>query len=72
MGDYITISRMLAGQPVLAAAKLVSLCEPRPRSIPPHTGGAAAECRRLVGIDEVAGGIVTRLEIVAEQAAEQG
>jgi IS5 family transposase len=67
-----TDRRVLAGQPVPATEKLVSLFEPHTRIIPRHKGGATVEFGRLVVIDEVTGGIVTRFEILAGQTAEQG
>lgn len=64
--------RVLVGQPVPATEKLVSLFEPHTRIIPRHKGGATVEFGRLIVIDEVVGGIVTRFEILAGQTSEQG
>ena len=64
--------RVLQGESVPAAEKVVSLFEPHPRIIPRHKGGAAVEFGRLVVVDEVEGGIVTRFEVLADQTAEQG
>jgi IS5 family transposase len=64
--------RVLAGEKVPAAEKLVSLFEPHTRIIPRHKGGATVEFGRLVVCDEVEGGIVTRFEVLADKTAEQG
>ncbi len=67
-----TERRVLGGQRVPATEKLVSLFEPHTRIIPRHKGGAAVEFGRLVVIDEVEGGIVTRFAVLADKTAEQG
>ena len=64
--------RVLAGQPVPAVEKLVSLFEPHTCIIPRHKGGATVEFGRLVVFDEVEGGIVTRFAVLAGKTAEQG
>jgi IS5 family transposase len=64
--------RVLAGEKVPAADKLVSLFEPHTRIIPRHKGGAAVEFGRLVVFDEADGGIVTRFAVLADKTAEQG
>jgi IS5 family transposase len=67
-----TERRVFAGEAVPATEKLVSLFEPHTRIIPRHKGGAAVEFGRLVVIDEVEGGIVTRFAVLADKTAEQG
>jgi IS5 family transposase len=67
-----TERRVFAGETVPATEKLVSLFEPHTRIIPRHKGGAAVEFGRLVVIDEVEGGIVTRFAVLADKTAEQG
>jgi IS5 family transposase len=64
--------RVLEGEQVPAAEKVVSLFEPHTRIIPRHKGGAEVEFGRLVVFDEVEGGIVTRFEILADKTAEHG
>jgi IS5 family transposase len=58
-----TERRVFAGEQVPAAEKLVSLFEPHTRIVPRHKGGAAVEFGRLVVVDEVEGGIVTRRSV---------
>lgn len=67
-----TERRVCAGEKVSAGEKLVSLFEPHTRIIPRHKGGAAVEFGRLVVIDEVEGGIVSRFAVLADKTAEQG
>jgi IS5 family transposase len=67
-----TERRVFAGETVPATEKVVSLFEPHTRIIPRHKGGAAVEFGRLVVIDEVEGGIVTRFAVLADKTAEQG
>ena len=67
-----TERRVFAGESVPATEKLVSLFEPHTRIIPRHKGGAAVEFGRLVVIDEVEGGIVTRFAVLADKTGEQG
>lgn len=67
-----TERRVFAGEAVPAPEKLVSLFEPHTRIIPRHKGGAAVEFGRLVVIDEVEGGIVSRFAVLADKTAEQG
>jgi len=64
--------RVLDGQKVPAKEKLVSLLEPHTRIIPRHKGGAAVEFGRLVVIDEMEGGIITRVDVLDDQTAEHG
>jgi IS5 family transposase len=66
-----TRSRVLAGQKVPSDQKVLSLFEPHTRAIPRHKGGAQVEFGRQVILDEVAGGIVTRYEIL-EHPHEHG
>ena len=67
-----TERRVFAGEAVPAAEKLVSLFEPHTRIIPRHKGGAAVEFGRLVVVDEVEGGIVSRFAVLADKTGEQG
>jgi transposase, IS5 family len=64
--------RVLAGKKVPAKEKVVSLFEPHTRIIPRHKGGADVEFGRMVVIDEVEGGIVTRFAVLEDKTAEQG
>ena len=66
-----TRSRVLEGQKVASADKVLSLFEPHTRAIPRHKGGAEVEFGRHVILDEVEGGIVTRYAIL-EQPNEHG
>lgn len=66
-----TRARVLEGQQVASEEKVLSLFEPHTRVIPRHKGGADVEFGRLVTLDEVEGGIVTRFEIL-EQPNEHG
>jgi IS5 family transposase len=67
-----TERRVLQGHKVPAKDKLVSLFEPHTRIIPRHKGGAAVEFGRMVVVDEVEGGIVTRFAVLEDKTAEQG
>lgn len=67
-----TARRVWVGEKVPAGEKLVSLFEPHTRIIPRHKGGAAVEFGRLVVIDEVEGGIVSRFAVLADKTGEQG
>lgn len=67
-----TERRVFAGESVPAVEKLVSLFEPHTRIVPRHKGGAAVEFGRLVVVDEVEGGIVTRFAVLADKTGEQG
>jgi IS5 family transposase len=67
-----TERRVFMGESVPATEKLVSLFEPHTRIIPRHKGGAAVEFGRLVVVDEVEGGIVTRFAVLADKTGEQG
>jgi transposase, IS5 family len=64
--------RVLEGQKVPAEEKIVSLFEPHTRVIRRHKGGADVEFGRLVVIDEVEGGLVSRYHILADGATEHG
>lgn len=64
--------RVLEGKKVPAKEKVVSLSEPHTRIIPRHKGGATVEFGRLVVIDEVEGGIVTRVAVLDDQTGEHG
>lgn len=67
-----TRRRVLDGERVPASEKVVSLFEPHTRIIPRHKGGTPVEFGRLVVFDEVEGGIVTRVAVLADKTAEQG
>jgi len=67
-----TERRVCAGENVPAGEKLVSLFAPHTRIIPRHKGGSAVEFGRLVVIDEVEGGIVSRFAVLADKTGEQG
>jgi IS5 family transposase len=67
-----TERRVLQGRKVPARQKLVSLFEPHTRIIPRHQGGADVEFGRMVVVDEVEGGIVTRFAVLEDKTAEQG
>ena len=64
--------RVLDGRKVPAHEKIVSLFEPHTRIIPRHKGGADVEFGRMVVVDEVDGGIVTRFAVLEDTTAEQG
>jgi IS5 family transposase len=66
-----TRSRVLEGQQIASEEKVLSLFEPHTRVIPRHKGGAEVEFGRLVMLDEVEGGLVTRFQIL-EQPHEHG
>ena len=51
---------------------MVSLFEPHTRIIPRHKAGTPVEFGRLVVLDEVEGGIVTRFAVLADKTGEQG
>jgi IS5 family transposase len=63
-------ARMLEGQPVPSTAKVLSLFEPHTRVVIRRKLGAAVEFGRQVMLDEVEGGIVTRVHILADQESE--
>jgi IS5 family transposase len=64
--------RVLAGETVPATEQRVSLFAPHTRVVPRHKGGAAVECGRLAVFDGVAGGIVPRLAVLADETAAHG
>ncbi len=64
--------RVLEGAQVPSAEKVVSLFEPHTRILPRHKGGAMVEFGRLLVLDEVEGGIVTRFRLLGDQTAERG
>jgi transposase, IS5 family len=66
-----TRARVLENKKVASEEKVLSLFEPHTRVIPRHKGGADVEFGRLVMLDEVEGGFVTRFEIL-EQPTEHG
>jgi IS5 family transposase len=67
-----TRRRVLEGQKVPAAEKLVSLFEPHTQIIPRHKGGAEVEFGRTVVVDEVEGGLVTRYHLLDDGESEHG
>lgn len=66
-----TRKRVLENKKVPSSEKVLSLFEPHTRAIPRHKGGALVEFGRLVTLDEVEGGIVTRYQIL-ERPEEHG
>ncbi|HEU5377947.1 MAG TPA: ISNCY family transposase [Ktedonobacteraceae bacterium] len=66
-----TRKRVLENRSVPSSEKVLSLFEPHTRAIPRHKGGALVEFGRLVTVDEVEGGIVTRYQIL-EHPEEHG
>src|SRR5216683_989264 len=66
-----TRTRVLEGKKVPSGEKVLSLFERHTRAIPRHKGGALVEFGRLVMLDEVEGGIVTRYQIL-EHPEEHG
>lgn len=63
-------ARVLDGQPVPSTAKLLSLFEPHTRVVVRRKLGAAIEFGRQVVLDEVEGGIVTRVHVLADDESE--
>ena len=63
-------ARVLDGQPVPSAQKVLSLFEPHPRVVKRGKIGAAVEFGRQVVLDEVEGGIVTRFHVLADDESE--
>ena len=66
-----TRKRVLENKKVLSSDKVLSLFEPHTRAILRHKGGALVAFGRLVTLDEVEGGLVTRSEI-REHPEEHG
>jgi transposase, IS5 family len=62
--------RVLDGQPVPSAHKVLSLFEPHTRVVKRGKIGAAVEFGRQVVFDEVEGGIVTRFHVLADDESE--
>ena len=63
-------ARVLDGQPVASTAKVLSLFEPHTRVVVRRKLGAAVEFGRQVVLDEVEGGIVTRVQVLADEESE--
>jgi IS5 family transposase len=63
--------RVLLGEPVPAHEKLVSLFEPHTRVLRRHKTGTPVEFGRQVVLDEVDGGIVTRVRLVGPGEVER-
>jgi IS5 family transposase len=63
-------TRVLAGQLVPAAEKVLSLFEPHTRVVKRAKAGAPVEFGRQVVLDEVEGGIVTRFHLLADDESE--
>lgn len=59
-----TVRRVVEGQSVSAADKLVSLFEPQTAILRRGKPGKATEFGRVVWLDEVEGGIITRYEVL--------
>ncbi len=64
--------RVLYGEKVPAAAKLVSLFEPHTHILPQHKGRVTVEFGCLAVIDEVEGGLVSRFTVLEDKTGEQG
>lgn len=62
--------RVLDGQVVPSAHKVLSLFEPHTRVVKRGKLAAAVEFGRQVVVDEVAGGIVTRFHVLADEESE--
>jgi transposase, IS5 family len=62
--------RVLDGQPVPSAQKVLSLFEPHTRVVKRGKIAAAVEFGRQVVIDEVEGGVVTRFHVLADDESE--
>lgn len=65
-----TVRRVLHGEPVPAAEKLVSLFEPETAVISKGKPRQPTEFGRVVWLDEVDGGIVSRYEVLAGNPAD--
>jgi transposase, IS5 family len=65
-----TTRRVIQGEAVPAAEKVVSLFEPHTAIIRTGTPGKPTECGRVLWLDEVEGGIISRYAIVAGNPAE--
>jgi transposase, IS5 family len=63
-------ARVLDGQPVPSAQKVLSLFEPHTRVVKRGKIGAAVEFGRQVVLDEVEGGIVARFHVLADDESE--
>ena len=63
--------RVLLGEPVPAQEKLVSLFEPHTRVLRRHKTGTPVEFGRQVVLDEVDGGIVTRVRLLGPGEVER-
>jgi transposase, IS5 family len=62
--------RVLDGQPVPSAQKVLSLFEPQTRVVKRGKIAAAVEFGRQVVLDEVEGGVVTRFHVLADDESE--
>jgi IS5 family transposase len=62
--------RVLAGRPVPAAEKVLSLFEPHTHVVKRAKAGAPVEFGRQVVLDEVEGGLVTRFHVLTEEESE--
>lgn len=69
-GMHQARARVLDGQLVPSTAKVLSLFEPHTRVVVRRTLGAAVEFGRQVVLDEVEGGIVTRVHVLADDESE--
>jgi transposase, IS5 family len=70
-GIHQATRRVLQGEQVPAAEKLLSLFEEHTQIITRHKAGKPREFGRKVLIDEVDGGLVSRYEVLAESASER-
>jgi len=64
-----TRKRVVENKKVPSSDKVLSLFEPHTRAMPRHKGGAWVEFGRLVTLDEVEGGLVTRYQILEHPEA---
>ncbi len=63
-------ARVLDGQPVASTAKVLSLFEPHTRVVIRRKLGAPVEFGRQVVLDEIEGGIVARVHVLADEESE--
>ena len=63
--------RLLAGEAVPASEKVVSLFEPHTAIIRKRKPGRPVEFGRVVWLDEVEGGLISRYAVLEENPSEQ-
>jgi transposase, IS5 family len=69
-GIHQSQARVLDGQSVPSTAKVLSLFEPHTRVVKRRKLGAPVEFGRQVVLDEIEGGIVTRVHVLADEESE--